>query len=891
VSRRDGWSVLEPLLRALYGDAATGLLGDVIEGFHRERRHRGRVRAASWLLLDLWGVLLRGLAERRRTRFASPTRDRVLTSVLMELRSAVRGHARSPGFALIAVVTLATGVGACATLFSVANSVLWRPLPYPDSDRLVRLGAVREITMTGGRSAGFASSLTVLPPRVVMDLQSSLRSFRSVAGLIRVRLDLAGEGEARRVDGAAVSWTLGDVLGMPVAQGRWFDASDDDAGSGRVVVISDRLWRDTFGSDPSIVGRRVMLAGDPRTISGVLAPTFRGPEALGMTSVDAWIPIRQSGRDPEELNNAFVQVLARLRSDVEPPAALAELQSVTRRLAEGYPASSTASELRTGIESLRDLTIGGARRTILLLFGAAGLLLLIAGVNLAHLLLAHGADRAGELAVRTALGASRGRIARQLLLESAILAVAGGVAGAVLATAGVSAFRSLSPESFPRAAEVTVDGRALLFAIGVAVLTGLIFGAVPVARRTDSVLTHLRDGTRAGTGPVAARTRSGLVVLETTLAVVLLCGAALLTNSFIRLLRVDPGLNADAHELVVIAGARHDTRDARVSLFRELRDRLAALPAVESVGMTNGEAFGGASAGGNYRIEGREPTSEYVRWELIDDGFVPSIGARLVAGRNLGAAEIDARAPVVLVNESFERLLFPGESAVGHRMKVIETNDEAPWLTIVGVIGDMSPGDLSTPAYPDAYVSYTVPGFLFDNMTYIARSRGGAAIGSQLREAVREAEPDVPVLRTNRVRDRISISLIEPRFYLVVLGTFAGAAILLSVIGLYGTLACTLAARRREFGVRVVLGATRPSLFRLLFRTGLLPVGIGTGGGLAVSAWLSRLLRNFVFGVGVTDGLTYAGVALLVLIAGGAACLVPALRASRSDPRSALFEG
>lgn len=404
----------------------------------------------------------------------------------------------------------------------------------------------------------------------------------------------------------------------------------------------------------------------------------------------------------------------------------------------------------------------------------------------------------------------------------------------------------------------------------------------------------MREGARSGTSRDSGRLRARLVATETALAVVLLCGAALLCNSFLRLLHVDPGFDPDdAVDMVVIARSQYEARDSRIRLFDDIRDRVAALPGVRAVGMTNGEPFGGARAAGTYLIRGRpEADADFVRWQLVDAGLFTALGARIVAGRGLTPEEVAAGDAVVLVNEAFVRTFFPDTPALGALIKVIGTDEEDPWLTIVGVVGDMRPGNLARAAYPETYVPYTVPDFVFPTMSFVVRTNGdAAAVAPQLRAVLREIDPDQPVLDIATLHDRIGSSLIEPRFYLLLLGAFAVSAVLLSAIGLYGTLACTLAMRRREFGVRVVLGATRQALVALVLRIGLLPLVIGTAIGLAASLWLSRLIEGFLFGVSARDGATFAVVALLTTLSGLLACVGPAARAARSDPREALQDG
>ncbi|HEX7117860.1 MAG TPA: ABC transporter permease [Longimicrobiales bacterium] len=812
-----------------------------------------------------------------------------MESILKDLRYAVRTLRRSPGFTLAALVTLALGIGANTAVFSVVNGVVLRPLPYPEPERVVYIG--------WDYGSGASKSETAYKFEYIRE------HGRVFEGVSTERAWATALGEAAvpdEVTGLRVSEDFFRVVGVQPVLGRAFLPEEDVPGGRRVVVLGDELWRTRFDADPGVLGRPVRLGGEPYTVVGVMPPGFHVPEQPG--AADFFVPF-QLDPDPRDGGMNYV-IRARIRPGVTPEQVRADLLAVSRQFKAEHPELVRENETGPGARlwEYGDIYVGGLERTLWVLLGAVGFVLLIACVNVANLLLARSTGRRREMAIRAAIGAGRGRIARQLLAESLLLALGSAIVGLLVGRWSVDALLAFAPAGLPRMDEIGLDGRVLSFTLAVGGVTGVAFGLTAAwhAFRTD-LNGSLRDGgARQGSSRAGLRVRSAFVTAQAALAVVLLTGAGLLIASFFRLQSVDTGFDPDG--VVAVAFRRTPAEYAapgRIWTFeRQLLERVRSIPGVEAAAATSALPFRGQF---NFpmTVVGRpEATRPDVQWRSVSPDYFGTLRTPLLRGREFDARDAAQAPPVAIVNETFARKYFGDEDPIGQRIdigtiggrEVIPGFDD-PARTIVGVVADTRvlslDGEVEEIMYTPRAQEPVVQGY-FGLGGLLVRTRGAAAVAPAVLAAVRELDPRMPVPQLVPMREAIGASIAQERFNTVLLGAFAGLALVLTAIGIYGVVAYSVRQRTAEIGIRVALGADRRTVLGMVVRQGMTPVAIGLGLGLLSAVALTRLISSLLFGVSPTDPATIGAVAGVIAAVAFAATWLPARRAAGVDPVVAL---
>ena len=795
---------------------------------------------------------------------------RWLETLGQDLRYGARLLARSPGFTAAAVLTLALGIGANTAIFSVADAVFLRPLPFAEPERLTAIWL--DATDSSVSKAQYAEV-------------RAAKSFEDVAAYSAWGFSLTGAGEPEQLKGARVTTNLFRLLGIRPALGRGFIPEEGTPGRGRVAVLGHGLWHRRFAADPQIAGKAITLNGEKYTVVGVMPAGFHFPER---DFSDLWLPLTM---DPagEDYNVGYLLEVGRLAPGVSTARATAEVREIVRRLRKDDPEAEGLAESR--VVPLQSELAGDLRPALLVLLAAVGFVLLIACVNVANLLLARASVRQQEIAVRLALGAGRSRLLRQLLTESVLLAGLGCAAGVLFAMVGVGPLAEGFLAGAPRLNEVAVDGRILLFSIALSLAAGLLFGLVPALRSSAPDLqSGLKEGGRSGGGnPARQRLRSALVVTEIALALVLVAGAGLLIQSLWRLYRVDPGFRADnvLSFRLSLPSARY-AEDPQVRAFYEsVLERLAGLPGVLSAGAVHLTPLGGSNWNPSLRVEGRAgKVLGSVDWRVATPGYFRTVGIPLLAGRAFDGSDRADASGVALVNQTFARRVFPGESPLGRRINTgFEGKDE--WVTIVGVIGDVKHHGLAVPPEPEMYRPFAQNPI--GSMTVMLRtSSDPLGVAADARKAVWDLDGDVPVSEVQPLEDVVAKSMAQPRSVTALLAVFAGIALLLGAVGIYGVMAYAVAHRRHEIGIRMALGARRGDVLRLILVQGAVLALLGLLAGLPLTAAATRLLRSLLFGIAPTDPLTLAGVSLLLALVALLASYLPARRAMEVDPVQAL---
>jgi putative ABC transport system permease protein len=795
-----------------------------------------------------------------------------MRTLLQDLRFGMRTLLKRPGFTVVAVLTLALGIGANTAIFSVVNGVLLRALPYPAGERLMT-----------------ARSNMSLPD--LDDVLAQAKSFERAGAMTTQALDYAGGGEPVQVEAGFVTHELFDVLGAKPVVGRALTSGDNVKGGERVAVLSQGFWQRQLGG-AGISRMTVTLSGQTYAVVGVLPASFTSPYG----TPDVWIPLRVGNPLAADIRGVhFLRTFFRLKEGVTPEQAQAEMNVVAARLGEAYPDENKGRTIR--LLSLHEYTVGNVRSALLILFGAVGLVLLIACANFASLLLARAAARRQEVAVRVALGAARLRIVRQLLTESVLLSLAGGVVGLVLALWGVDVLRSAGPESLPRLQDVGVDWRVLAFTLGVSLLTGLVFGLAPAwsGSRVD-LHDALKEGGRGASGPASGgRLRGALVATELALALVLLIGAGLLVKGFWLLRSVEPGFDP-RHLLTMrieLPEARYKEIPKQTEFRRRVLEEINSLPGTQAA-MVSELPLAGSSLTHNFAIEGREVAvgdEPELNSRSIGGDYFRVMHIPLRAGRDLSPQDT-AGAPLVgVVNESFAREYFPNASPVGARVRWVRMEGAPQWITIVGVAGDVKHFGLDQPEGSAIYTPYAQSQQVWKRWMYLA-VRGDAVDPSALVGAVKarvwSVDSQIPLTKVLTMEEVAAVSVASRRFQTALLGVFALVALLLAAVGIYGLISYTVGRRTHEIGVRMALGARRRDIFGLVVRQGLMLAAIGLVAGLAGAFALTRLLAGIVYGVSPTDPATYAALSLFLLLVALLACLVPARRATKVDPMVAL---
>ncbi len=808
-----------------------------------------------------------------------------LETLWQDLRFGSRMLLKQPGFSLIALLTLALGIGANTAIFSVVNAVLLRPLPYREAERIV---AIQELSKEGERKQ--------VTPANFLDWRAQQTTFASLAAISTRRANLALTAEAERIDLAVVSANFFDVFGLRAERGRLFAAADEQAGHAPVVVVSHSLWQSRFGGANDLVGRNVTLDGKSYTVVGIAPQGFQYP---GET--EAWLPPLKLAPESNERMDVtqvrgfgYLSAVALLKPGVSLAQAAGEMETITARLRRQYPDTNNPRFNR--VVSLRKHLVGETDTMLWLLFGAVCFVLLIACANVANLSLVRAAARQKEMAIRAALGASRGRVIGQLLTESTLLALGGGALGWMLAVWGVELITRLLPRGFPRLREISLDWRVLLFTLLASVSTGILFGLAPAwqSAKTD-VHETLKESARGATGGWRQRRlRHLLIVAEIALSLVLLAGAGLLLRSFTHLQSVSAGFTPQQVLTARLspAGAAYRADPAYISYFRRVIERVRIIPGVEAVGAINKLPLTWGDTAG-YRIEGRPlltpdkwPEAEY---RAVSSDYFRALSIPIVQGRAFNERDNEAAPQVMIVNQALARRDFPGENPVGKRINLGATDrtGQPVWFEIVGVAANVRSPDLTEESQPEFYLSGLQD--TFDEMSLVIRATvEPASLASAVRQAAAEVDKTQPVSNLTTMEAFVSEAYARPRFNLVLLGLFGGLALLLSAAGIYGVMAYGVAQRKNELGLRLALGAQPHDVMKLILRQGLRLISVGLVLGLVSALALTRLMKSLLFGVNATDAVTFAAVTLLLLVVALLACLIPARRATRVDPLATL---
>lgn len=805
-----------------------------------------------------------------------------------DVRYAFRQMRARPSFSLAAVLTIALGVGATSAVFAVVDAVLLRPLPYPDASRLYRLHEFNERANVGRTRS------TVLN---FLDWQQQAASFETMAGYAGTGFTLTGRGEPTFVLGQLVTPAFLDVLGVRPMLGRGVQPEESEAGRHQVVVLSHRLWQNSFGADPAVVGRTTTVNGLPYEIVGVMAPGFSFPS----DDYQLWAPLVTKGTVPgaPPVNRyaRYLSVVGRLGAGATPESAREELAVVGRRLATSYADTNDGVTIR--MTSLTEDTVGEAGATLVLVLASVAFLLLIACINVAGLALASGSARERELGVRQAIGASRGRLVRQLATEGLVLFAVGGLAGIGLAAWVVAAFAPALPASLPRVHEIALDWRFLAFGFLLVLATGLLFSVLPamsVARRGRVLdLAGSRDSLSASRG--TARTRAALIVVQIGVAVVLLSGAALALQSFNRVRHADTGFDTAGTMTFgfVMGDVRYPTAEAMRAFLTDVTRTLDSTPGVRSAGLTTHLPLSDQNLENSVTVDGTPgEDSPIAGLRGVVGRYREAIGARLVAGRDLAESDTDGALPVVLVTEDFATRYLPGAAAVGRRVKLGDDSSDDPWRTVVGVIADIRHSALDEAPRPEVWMPYAqLPA---DFTTAWARGVYAAARTmadpwssvTSLRQAMRGLDAGMPLIDLRTLDDLARTSTARRRVETAVLSVFAALALLLAAVGLFGVLAFHVAQHAQEFSIRLALGATPTGLLALVLRRGAVLLGLGLAVGLPGALLTGRAMAALLYGTAPTDPVALGGALGVIAFVTLLACVIPASRAMRIDPLAVL---
>jgi len=807
----------------------------------------------------------------------------------------IRSLIKRPGFTVVAVLVLALGIGANTAIFSVVNSVLLRPLPYENPDQLVRVRATnlsRSITDFGVSMPDFR------------EWRERNRVFERLAAFSITDFNISSGTEPERIDGAQISADLLPLLGVRLEQGRNFLNEEEIFGNHRVAMISHNLWQSRFSADPNLIGQTISVNTEKFTIIGILPQGFAYPAP----NIQIWTPLSvPEDHENNTRGNYWLSLVGRLKSGVTIEQARADMTSVAEQLEsevqgiEGIGASVT---------SLREDTVGNVETGLWVLLAAVGFVLLIACANVANLMLVRAAARQKEIAIRLSLGATRSRIVQQLLTESLMIGLAGGAIGLTIAIFGVDALIRLSPEDLPRLSEVTVDSSVFVFTLLLSLATGAVFGIIPAvqASRAD-INSVLKDGARGNAGAQSNRARAFLVIVEVATSMVLLVGAGLMINSFVRLLRIDPGFKAEKILTMFIAlpGVRYspDMPQATSGFFERLEEKVKALPGVESVALTTSLPMSNSGWGKLITVEGRPvPTSieqiPVIQYRQMNSDYFETLSIPLVRGRYFNEQDTQTSLPVAIINETLARQHFPDEDPIGKRLfpgvpeemippGILPPGFRFTRFTVVGVVKDVRHNGLTAEIRPELYTLHRQDRYALNSM-YLAIRTGSdpTSLAGAVRSQVLSLDSEQPVSDITTLESMIAGSVAQTRFSAMLLGLFAIIALLLAAVGIYGVISYSIAQRTHEIGIRMALGASVGDILRMVIRQGMTFTLIGIAIGLGAALALTQLMSSLLYGVTANDPATFAGITLLLGLIALVACYIPARRATKVDPMSAL---
>ena len=829
-------------------------------------------------------------AARRRfgnvTRYTEETREMsglgFFDMAKQDVRFALRTFRHAPAFTAVAVLTIALGIGATAAIFSVVNAVILKPLPYPDAERIV-------MVWMDNRRLNVREDIHSYPN--LADLKSQNRVLSHLAPYWQAGFNLtSADAEPQRVRGGALPAEVFAALGVRPIIGTLYTADNEQTGNDGVVVLGNGLWKERFAGDASVIGQQIELNARKRTIVGVMPPRFAFPSEESQL----WVPLVIPEEARTSRTRYFLPAIGRLRPGVSLAQARMEMSTIAKRLEEEYPSNRGYGVY---VVPLPEQIVGPTLRTALwIMLGAVAAVLLIACANVANLLLSRAAVREREVSVRMALGASTGRLVRQLLSESIVLAVLGGIVGVFLAWAGLRVLRALAPADLPRMDGVSVDTTVLLVTAAVTILTGILFGLVPAAQSSRTSLSEsMREGGRGGTsGRGGQRLRRAIVGAQLALVVVLLTGAGLLVRSFATLQRVQLGFNPENVLAITLQlpGAKYPEPPLAVAFYESLLDRVRAIPSVRSAGTVTDMFLSQTPNSGNIVVEGRpvRPEDKEVTIDAASPGFFATVGARLTAGRFFDGTERPDGQLVAVINEHMAKSYWPNANPIGRRFRFGAQNSDTTrsrWRTVVGVVADMRRTGVDMPVRDEAFVPYAQRAML-DNLVLVKTRGDPMAIVPQVRAELRGLDPAQPISRIETLEQQLGGLVAQRRFNMTLVGAFAVLALVLAVIGAYGVTAYLVSQRTKELGVRLALGAQPSRVARLVVADGMRVAAAGVLVGVVAALFTTQLAATLLYGVSPRDPLTIAGVAATLLVVAALANYLPARRAARVDPLVAL---
>jgi len=800
-----------------------------------------------------------------------------METLLKDIRYGVRNLLKHPTFAITALLTLAIGIGANTTIFSFVNGILLRPLPYPDSERLVVINETAHKRGIPSMSISFPNFL---------DWRGQNHVFEDISAYgLSSSFSLTGAGEPERVRGSSVSQGTFELLRVTPILGRTFTTEEDRPRTDGVVILGHDLWQRRFAGNAQVVGQNLILNNRPRTVIGVMPPGFKFPE-----NHELWVPLGLDTTMYPRTDHGLSSI-ARLKDGVSLAQAQSEMDVIARRIEEQNPVTNEG--LGVLVTSLHEVLTGDYRKALLILLGVVGFVLLVASVNVANLMLARTSARQKEFAVRSALGASRWRIIRQTLTESLLISLLGAGLGLLLAIWGIKLVLALIPIKLPFWMNFNLDLRVLAFTTGVSLLTALSFGTVPAILGTRVDLNQsLKEGGRSALASVRHRTRGFLVIAEVALALMVLVGAGLMMQSFLRLRNVGAGFSEkDVLTFsVILPQAKYTEAPQRGAFFRQLLERVSALPGVEAAAATSTVPLKGGGWGRSLTVEGFPVLSvgqaPMIQHTVTTPGYFQTMGIPIMAGRAFNEWDTADAEKVTIIDERLAREYWPNESPIGKRVRFGPPEDNEPWHKVVGVVGAVRHQRLDAETRKSVYLPHLqVP---VNGLSLVVRARNASSLVGAVRAQVREMDPDLPVNEPMLMEEVVTQSVWQSRLYAILFSVFAGVAMLLAAIGIYGVMSYSVTQRTQEIGIRMALGAQVKDVLQLIVRGGLALSLVGVAFGLVGAFALTRLLQTLLFGVTPTDATTFIAVSLMLLFVALLACYIPARRATRVDPLEAL---
>ncbi len=856
-------AIVEELAQHLEDCYADLLAGGVSEA-EAERQTRAELGGSETLRREL-RRMERQVAQEPIV-LGTNRRTNMIIDLWQDLRYGARLLMKQPGFSLIAVITLALGIGANTTMFSVVNAVLLRPLPFPEPERLALVEAKGP--------DNFAAP-------DFRDLATQNRSFARLGAYVNTTFNLSGGSAPERANGARVSAGLLPTLGVQPLYGRNFTAEEEGEGAAKVVLLGHGLWQRQFGADAGVVGRAIRLDEQNYTVIGVLPPGLNFPQ-----DKELFVPLTLTAFDLNNYNGFFLTLVARLKPGVTRPQADAELATIIKPGERGPRFRSVR------VLGLQEALVGDVRTMMLVLMGAVSFVVLIACTNLANLLLTAAARRQKEIVVRLSLGASRSRVVRQFLTESMLLAISGGLAGLLLAYGGMALAGALLPSAIPRIGVINVDARALGFTFALSMMAGLLFGALPALRASQTALTEaLKAGSQALSGSIGSqRLRAMLVVSQVALTVVLLTGAGLLIKSFVRLQQTPLGFQPERllTARITLPRSAYAAPQQRQSFAQRLLEEMRKQPGMQESALTSSLPFVTGNPGFVILMNGQEevrPGAPTANFRSVSPDYFRVMGITLRTGREFSGADHERAPMVAIINETMAKRYWPNADPIGQRIK--ETSNQNAWREIVGVVGSVRHSARGEEPRPEMFVPWSqVPALTLNLVTRTQVEQG--SVGATLRRAVTAIDANLPLYDVRMMEDRLFESVAQPRFRTTLLGIFAALALVMALVGLYAVMAVSIAQRTRELGIRVALGAQRRDVIALVLGQGLKLVGIGIAIGLAGAWALTRVLTTLLYEIKPTDPLTFLAAPVLLVVVAILPCWLPARRAARVDPITAL---